>query len=134
GATYEDVISAQGLAIDSEAASQSALLRCLVGPPPFRAPPALGASVLAWNGGAVRHPAAWIYEERRGGGLPVLARPRPEAGGGGRRNCWPTCGAAASTPAVVGLWTSSSGRRKPADLFLFPTCCTASERSSTIPL
>jgi hypothetical protein len=58
---------------------QAALLRDLLGNP-FRPPPALAPSVLAFNGGTVPKLAAAIYEERAFGRLPVLADALEDAG------------------------------------------------------
>jgi hypothetical protein len=55
------------------------LLHDLIGNP-FRPPPRLDASVLAWNDAAVPRVAAAIYEERRFEDLPILADALEEAG------------------------------------------------------
>jgi hypothetical protein len=69
-----------------EKSTPCALLRCLFGSP-FRPPPAIPPSVLAWNGGCVVELANAIYEERAlpggtldGNRLAVLADALEEAG------------------------------------------------------
>jgi hypothetical protein len=59
--------------------SQSALLRDILGPLPFR-PVAVPPSVLAWDNGTVVTLARAIYLERRFGDLPILADALEEAG------------------------------------------------------
>jgi hypothetical protein len=90
-----------GDAMAAERAAQAALLRCLVGPLPFRPPPMIDAAILAWNDAAVPRIASTIYDDRRFEDLPVLADALEEAGcgeadllehlrGGGEhaRGCW----------------------------------------------
>src|SRR5262249_55226772 len=76
--------------------AQCQLLRCLVGPLPFRPPPRVVPAVLQWNGGTVVHLAQAAYEERelpRGQldrqRLAVLAGALEEAGGSRPTGCPP---------------------------------------------
>src|SRR5262249_41755540 len=62
-------------------ASQSALLRDILGPLPFR-PVTVPLSVLRWDNGTVVRLAQAIYFERRFGDLPILADALEEAGCG----------------------------------------------------
>src|SRR5207302_11255992 len=63
-----------------EQTAQADLLRCIVGPLLFRAPPAVHPAWLGWNGGTVLHLAQAIYDERSFDRLPVLADALEEAG------------------------------------------------------
>jgi hypothetical protein len=80
----------------------TALLRDIFGPVPFRPPPPLVPSVLAWNDGCVEKLARSIYDGRRFDDMPILADALEEAGCGDldilghcrapgphARGCWP---------------------------------------------
>lgn len=64
-----------------ECAAHVALLRCIFGNP-FRPPPRLNASLLAWSDGTVRRIAQAIYDSRRFEDMPILADALEEAGCG----------------------------------------------------
>jgi hypothetical protein len=62
-----------------ERAAHSDLLRCIVGPLPFR-PVSIAPTWLVWNSGTIPKLAQAIYDERRFANLPILADALEEAG------------------------------------------------------
>jgi hypothetical protein len=87
--------------IGLEQVTQAELLRCIIGPLPFRSVE-LSPAVLAWNGGIIPNLAQAIHEEQRFEDLPILADALEEAGctntdilshcrqsGNHVRGCWP---------------------------------------------
>jgi hypothetical protein len=62
-----------------EHAAQAELLRCILGPLPFR-PVDLPPAVLAWNGGIIPNLAQVVYDEYHFEDLPILADALEEAG------------------------------------------------------
>jgi hypothetical protein len=90
-----------GRAVAETGARLGGLLRCLVGPLPFRPLPEVNAAWLAWDRGTVARLAQAVYDERAFDRLPILADALEEAGcaeaellahlrGGGphARGCW----------------------------------------------
>jgi hypothetical protein len=65
---------------EAERLAQAESLRCIFGPLPFRAAPALPADVLFWNSGCVVQLAAGIYGESAFDRLPILGDALEEAG------------------------------------------------------
>ena len=99
GAKYAAVT--EGLPEAEVGATQSALIRDILGPLPFR-PVAVPPSVLAWENGTVVRLAQAVYSGRRFADLPILADVLEEAGctdpdilshlrgpGPHVRGCWP---------------------------------------------
>jgi hypothetical protein len=69
-----------GAARAAEKKVQAGLLRCIIGPIPFRPPPLLESSWLSWHGGLLVSIAQRMYDSRDFTGMPVLADALEEAG------------------------------------------------------